>query len=91
MDEFANSIEVLISENISRKMNLNIGDDILMYFIQNPTRVRKFKVSGVYKTDLTEFDEIMIIGDLKQIQKLDNVRSMMIRMRLRSPVLRTMV
>ena len=71
-DEFANSIEVLISENISRKMNLNIGDDILMYFIQNPTRVRKFKVSGVYKTDLTEFDEIMIIGDLKQIQKLND-------------------
>ena len=71
-DEFANSIEVLISENISRKMNLNIGDNILMYFIQNPTRVRKFKVSGVYKTDLTEFDEIMIIGDLKQIQKLND-------------------
>ena len=71
-DEFANSIEVLISENISRKMNLNIGDDILMYFIQNPTRVRKFNVSGVYKTDLTEFDEIMIIGDLKQIQKLND-------------------
>ena len=71
-DEFANSIEVLISENISRKMNLNIGDDILMYFIQNPTRVRKFRVSGVYKTDLTEFDEIMIIGDLKQIQKLND-------------------
>jgi len=71
-DEFANSIEVLISENISRKMNLNIGNDILMYFIQNPTRVRKFKVSGVYKTDLTEFDEIMIIGDLKQIQKLND-------------------
>ena len=71
-DEFANSIEVLISENISRKMNLNIGDDILMYFIQNPTRVRKFKVSGVYKTDLTEFDESMIIGDLKQIQKLND-------------------
>ena len=71
-DEFANSIEVLISENISGKMNLNIGDDILMYFIQNPTRVRKFKVSGVYKTDLTEFDEIMIIGDLKQIQKLND-------------------
>ena len=71
-DEFANSIEVLISENISRKMNLNIGDDILMYFIQNPTRVRRFKVSGVYKTDLTEFDEIMIIGDLKQIQKLND-------------------
>ena len=71
-DEFANSIEVLISENISRKMNLYIGDDILMYFIQNPTRVRKFRVSGVYKTDLTEFDEIMIIGDLKQIQKLND-------------------
>ena len=71
-DEFANSIEVLISENISRKMNLNIGDDILMYFIQNPTRVRKFRLSGVYKTDLTEFDEIMIIGDLKQIQKLND-------------------
>ena len=43
-----------------------------MYFIQQPSRVRKFIISGVYKTGLSDFDDIMIIGDIKHIQSLNN-------------------
>ena len=49
------SNKVLISENISKKMKLEIGDDLVMYFVQKPTRVRKFTISGIYKTGLTRF------------------------------------
>ena len=66
------SNKVLISENISKKMKLEIGDDLVMYFIQKPTRVRKFIISGIYKTGLTEFDEITVLADIKHIQKLNN-------------------
>ena len=71
IDTIANN-NILISENISKKMKLNVGDDFVMYFIQKPTRVRKFIVSGVYKTGLSEFDEITVIGDIKHIQKLND-------------------
>ena len=66
------SNKVLISENISKKMKFEIGDDLVMYFVQKPTRVRKFIISGIYKTGLTEFDEITVLTDIKHIQKLNN-------------------
>ena len=66
------SNKVLISENISKKMKFEIGDDLVMYFVQKPTRVRKFTISGIYKTGLTEFDEITVLSDIKHIQKLNN-------------------
>ena len=63
---------ILISKNISSKMKLNVGDEMIMYFMEKPVRVRKFIVSGIYKTGLSEFDDITVIGDLKHIQKLNN-------------------
>ncbi|MDC3104924.1 ABC transporter permease [bacterium] len=63
---------ILISKNISSKLKLNVGDEILMYFMEKPVRVRKFIISGIYKTGLSEFDDITVIGDLKHIQKLNN-------------------
>ena len=63
---------ILISQNISKKMKLDVGDDMLIYFMEQPTRVRKFIVSGIYKTGLSEFDDITAICDLKHIQKLNN-------------------
>jgi len=63
---------ILISKSISNKMNVKVGDDLIMYFIQQPSRVRKFLVSGVYKTGLSDFDDIMVIGDIKNIQNLNN-------------------
>ena len=41
-------------------------------FIQNPARVRKFTVSGIYKTALSEFDDITVFADLKHLIKLNN-------------------
>ena len=66
------SKNVIISKNISNKMKLYVGDDLVMYYVQKPTRVRKFKVIGIYNTGLAEFDEVVVIGDLKHIQKLNN-------------------
>ena len=63
---------ILISKNISSKMKLNVSDEMIMYFMEKPVRVRKFIISGIYKTGLSEFDDITVIGDLKHIQKLNN-------------------
>ena len=43
-----------------------------MYFIQKPSRVRKFMIAGIYKTGLPDFDDIMVVGDIKHIQNLNN-------------------
>ncbi|MBF45493.1 MAG: ABC transporter permease [Flavobacteriales bacterium] len=65
------SNEILISQTIAKKLNLNIGDVFQMYFIQKPVRVRLFEISGIYDSGVSEFDEILVIGDIIQIQKLN--------------------
>jgi lipoprotein-releasing system permease protein len=62
----------VISYNISKKLNLHVGDDMIMYFIQPPPRVRKFHIKGIYQTGLEEFDNLYIFCDLAQIQKLND-------------------
>ena len=65
--------EVLISQKIADKLNLKTGDDLRAWFVTgNAARGRKFKVSGIYKTSLEEFDNAYIIGDIRQVQKLNN-------------------
>lgn len=63
---------VLISLNLAKKLNLKASDDLLMYFIQDPPRIRKFKIAGIYDTGLEDFDKIYVISDITHIQKLNN-------------------
>ena len=65
------SREIVISKNIANKIQLHVGDPVLMYFIQEPPRVRKFYISGIYHSGLEEFDSRYIIGDIQQIQRLN--------------------
>jgi lipoprotein-releasing system permease protein len=68
----AASNDVLLSQKIASKLQLEVGDRAIFYFIQNPPRVRRFTVKGIYKTGLDEFDEVYVIGDLRQIRELNN-------------------
>ncbi len=66
---------ILISRDISAKMQLDIGDQARMYFLtgsEAQPRGRMFSVSGIYETGLEEFDQAYVIGDLRHIQKLNN-------------------
>ena len=67
--------EVIISSKISNILGLNLGDDVRIWFIDKgkaQARGRKLIVSGIYNTGMEEFDNMYIIGDLRQIQKLNN-------------------
>jgi len=67
------SNDVLISGKVSRMLDLNTGDDLRMYFIiDDATRGRKFRVSGIYETGLEEFDETFVFGDIGHIRKLND-------------------
>ncbi len=65
------SNEIVVSKNIASKLGLKVGDAVLMYFIQDPPRVRKFNIVGIYHSGLEEFDGRYIFGDIQQIQKLN--------------------
>jgi len=64
---------VLISESIANKMRLSIDDKLIIYFIQNQkARPRRFYVAGIYKTGLEDFDNLLLLGDIKHIQKIND-------------------
>lgn len=63
---------VLISKKIASLLNLHVGDDFAMFFVQDPPRMRRFTVSGIYETSLEEFDKMYILADIAHIQKLNN-------------------
>jgi len=65
------SNETIISKSISQLLNLKIGDTFDMFFVQEPPRFRRFTVTGIYNTQMAEFDKLFVICDLKHIQKLN--------------------
>lgn len=74
--------DVLISSTISSKLGLKGGDKMRTYFWQGGTagsnavadgayRSRAFSVCGIYNTDLAEMDELYVVGDLQQVQRIE--------------------
>lgn len=66
------STDLIISKQISQKLQLSVGDDALVYFLTNPVRTRKLTVCGIYETGLEDFDEKMVLTDLGLIQRINN-------------------
>lgn len=72
LDGESTTNEIMVSQNIANKLNLILGDDALIYFIQNPPRVRKLQISGIYETGMEDFDEKIILGDIRLVQRINN-------------------
>jgi lipoprotein-releasing system permease protein len=63
--------KVIISKKISDMLRLKTGDSFTMLFVQDPPRMRKFTISGIYETSLEEFDKIYVFCDIGHIRKLN--------------------
>lgn len=71
------SREILISKKIGRIMRVEVGDQVLLNFMDFDTkppslRIRKLTVTGFYETGLEDFDDHIIIGDINLIRRLNN-------------------
>lgn len=72
VNDTTTSTDILISAKTASLLHLKTGDDVIMYFVQDPPRMRKFKISGLYETGLEEFDKTFALADIRQIQRLNN-------------------
>jgi len=64
--------KIVISQKMADLLQINTGDDLIAYFIQNPLRMRKFVVSGIYSTGLEEYDKLVALVDMTELQKLNS-------------------
>lgn len=70
--------EIILSEQVSKLLHLKVNDLAVVYFINEDEtipRILQLKICGIYRTSLEEFDNIFIVGDIKQIQRLNNWNS----------------
>jgi lipoprotein-releasing system permease protein len=65
------SDSVIISKSLSNLLNLKTGDSFEIYFIQEPIRVRRFTISGLYNTYFDEMDRTFVICDIRHIRRLN--------------------
>jgi lipoprotein-releasing system permease protein len=75
LNDSVRSNDVLISRKLSEMLNLSVGDDLRMYFLQKDKiipRARKFRIKGIFDSNLPELDKTYLIVDIKQVQKLNN-------------------
>ena len=69
----ANKGNLLISSATADKMNLKAGDKVFAYFISdNGVKVRRFTVSGIFQTNMSQFDNALCFTDLYTARKLNN-------------------
>jgi lipoprotein-releasing system permease protein len=62
---------ILISSTLAKRLQLDTGSKIIIYFVQDPPRARRFMVSGIYNTGFNELDETYAFLDMRVLQKIN--------------------
>jgi len=65
--------DVVISQKIAKELHLDVDSSFVTYFIQDSGKpiYRRFNITGIFSTDIKDFDDIYVIGDIKHIQRLN--------------------
>lgn len=71
-DRSASGRQILISRYLANRLRLKVGDDFLMYFVQDPLRKRKFEIRGIFDLGVEEVDKNYVVGDISVIRRLND-------------------
>ncbi|MGV6829926.1 MAG: ABC transporter permease [Flavobacteriales bacterium] len=67
--------EILISQYLANRLQLQLGDKVITYFLREdtskPPRSRSFKIVGIYNSGFQQLDEQYLITDIRHLQKLN--------------------
>lgn len=70
--------EVLVSKFLADRLNLKTGDRFNTFFMKDTGNqlpfARNFTVSGIYDSGFRDFDATFIIGDIRQVQRMNKWR-----------------
>ena len=80
------SNELLISRKQANDLNLKVGDRVFAYFFEENIRMRRFKVCGIYSSNMAIFDKTYAITPFSTVRKLnrwENDEASIVEIRLR--------
>ncbi len=67
----AMSNKVLVSRSMADKLRLKVGEKLYTYYLEDNVRVRRMEVAGIYQTNLSAFDDLFLISDIKTVTRLN--------------------
>lgn len=65
------SNEIAISSRLASDLNLKVGDRVFAYFFEESIKMRRFKVCGIYCTNMSIFDKNFVITDFATVADLN--------------------
>jgi lipoprotein-releasing system permease protein len=72
LNDSSASNEIVISKKMAFTLEVGIDSSLVIYFVQQPPRGRKFKITGLFSTGIAEMDDSFVIIDQKHIRKLND-------------------
>jgi lipoprotein-releasing system permease protein len=71
-----NSNQVVVSRKMADKLHLHVGDKVYAYFIAyDDVRARRFTVSGIYQSNMKQFDDVLCLTDQRTTSRLNDWES----------------
>ncbi len=62
--------QLLISKMLADRLGLSVGDRVFAYFFEKNVRARRLTVSGIYCTNLSDYDSNLVFADLAMVHSL---------------------
>lgn len=69
----ANTLPLCISEKLANRLQLGVDSTTVLYFLQEPPKIRKGYVCGIYRTGLEEYDDAIALTTASRLQNLAGV------------------
>lgn len=64
--------ELLMSKKVANDLGVRVGDKIFAYFMgEESMRARRFKVAGIFATNMNDYDKNYVITDIYTVRKLN--------------------
>lgn len=63
--------DIAVSRSLADLLEVAVGDPLEMLFIQDPPRRDLFRIAGIYDTQFSEMDHMMVLTDLRNVQRLN--------------------
>lgn len=68
----ATKYPLVISQTIASKLQLNLGEKVFAYFIDDEgVRVRRFNICAIYQTNMKKFDDIYCLSDIYATNRIN--------------------
>ena len=70
------SNQLVVSRKMADKLHLQVGDKVYAYFIAyDDVRARRFTVSGIYQSNMKQFDDVLCLTDIRTTTRLNDWES----------------